>query len=109
MIKTFARFTQVQAAITADQRRSRLLNILLLGVAAITILALLILTAASLLNLFPAAPILFVGTFAMIIGIGICLWLNRRGNVVLASSIFLAFITVVFAFVDTPAEVVKGR
>ena len=42
MIKTFTRFTQVQTAITADQRRSRLLKILLLGVAAITILALLI-------------------------------------------------------------------
>ncbi len=109
MIKTFTRFTQVQTAITADQRRSRLLKILLLGVAAITILALLILAAASLLNLFPVAPILFVGTIAMIIGIGICLWLNHQGNVILSSSIFLAFITVVFAFVDTPTEVVKGR
>ena len=109
MIAFLKRFTNMPSADTTDQRRSRLLDILLMGVGVITVIALIFLVFASLYFMPADAASLVGGTVAMIIGIVACLWLNRRGNVILASSIFLALITLVFAFVDAPVEVVQGR
>lgn len=109
MIQAFRNFTNAQIADSANQRRSKLLNILLLGITATTLLALLLLSIASLLKIFDQSAGLIGAILVMIVGLMLCFWLNHHGKVLLASSIFLALITLVFAFADTPSEVVKGR
>lgn len=109
MIQAFRNFTNSQISDSANQRRSKLLNILLLGITATTFLALLLLSIASLLKIFNQAAGLIGAILVMIVGLVFCFWLNHHGKVLLASSIFLALITLVFAFADTPTEVVKGR
>lgn len=91
------------------QRRARLLNVMLVGVAIVSILALILLIVTDLIEYSENSVVLYIGTLVTLFGILLIFWLNRRGNVDLASTLFLALLTVVFAFADTPENVVKGR
>lgn len=103
-----ARFPKVTIENANDQRRSRLLNILLLGIGGITLFALVGITLGSILVNFDAT-LLYIGSFALLTGILISAWLNRRGKVLYAAIIFLAIIIVVFSIADTPEQTIKGR
>ncbi len=94
-----------------DQRRAQLLNILLLGIAALTLLMLL---ATTIMNISgglvePESTLLYLGCLAQLCGIIIIFAINRYGSSRLASSLFLLLLTTVLAFSDEPQEVADGR
>ena len=92
------------------QRRGRLLNILLVGVTFVTIIALILILVADILNLVEGPlTVFYFGVFLVLFGNVVFYYINRKGNVDLASTIFLALLTVVFTFADTPQNVVQGR
>ena len=101
----FARLLEVRHADPDQARRGRLLNILLLGLAALSGLGLIgdFITgqapeAASLIILVPACEIAIAGLFA----------LNRRSPR-WAAWLFLIGLLVAISFSDTPHEVFSGR
>ena len=101
----FARLLEVRHADPDQARRGRLLNILLLGLAALSGLGLIgdFITgqapeAASLIILVPSCEIAIAGLFA----------LNRRSPR-WAAWLFLIGLLVAIAFSDTPHEVFSGR
>jgi PAS domain S-box-containing protein len=95
-----------------DARRRKLLNIILLGVAALTLLALLGSTIAVFAGYGgrqdEVLP-LFMGLFVMIIGLGIIFAINRYGSGWFASSLFLLLLILVFSMSDSAQEIVNGR
>jgi len=96
-----------------DQRRGRLLNILLLGVAALTLLSIVTVTtiifSTSRGVIEPEPPLLYLGFLALLCGIAIIFAINRYGSSQLAGSLFLLLLTAVLAFGDEPQEVANGR
>jgi len=94
-----------------DQRRARLLNILLLGVTAITLVALLATASANVAGVIEGPDVipLYLGCLAMLVGVVIIFAINRYGPGWLASALFLLLLTGVFAFSDEPQEIVSGR
>ena len=94
-----------------DRRRARLLNILLLGVTAITFLGLLATLIYDITGGVgrPGGIPLYLGSLATLVGIVFIFAINRYGSGWLASSLFLFLLTVVFAFSDEPQEVANGR
>ena len=95
-----------------DARRRRLLNILLLGTLAATVIGLIGTAVASSLTGSlddPETRLLLAGTVALTLGIlGIYLT-NRRVSGRWAALLFLLLLTLVFAFTDSPEELANGR
>jgi len=93
------------------QRRARLLNILLLGVTVVTLSALLATAVVGMTGLEEWEQIapLSRGIQAAFVGILTIFAINRFWSGWLASSLFLLLLTAVFAFTDTPQQVVDGR
>lgn len=91
------------------RRRARLLNVLLLGVAGVSIFALIILAFTDLFDLATNSNVLYLGSLLVLLGTGLIFIANRRGKVDFASSVLLGLLTVVFTFADTPQNVVQGR
>lgn len=95
-----------------DARRRRLLNILLLGTLAATVIGLIGTAVASSLTGSlddPETRLLLAGTAALTLGIlGIYLT-NRRVSGRWAALLFLLLLTLVFAFTDSPEELANGR
>lgn len=91
-----------------DQRRARLLNILLVGVGVITLFALAGVTLSSVFADFDGT-LLYIGCAAMLVGIFFSAWLNRSGKVLSAGVVFLIMIIAVFSIADTPEQTIKGR
>jgi PAS domain S-box-containing protein len=94
-----------------ERRRSRLLNILLLGITVLTLLELLA-TSVYVMTVGVREPgplPLYLGGIALFVGAAIIYAINRYGVGWLASSSFLLLLTGVFAFADTPQEVANGR
>ncbi|GAB4441629.1 MAG: hypothetical protein Kow00120_10220 [Anaerolineae bacterium] len=95
-----------------DARRRKLLNILLLGVAA---LALAVLAGISVIAVLGFAGegldvlLLFLSIPVTLAGIAIVYAINRYRSGVLASALFLLFLTFAFAASDVPQEVANGR
>lgn len=110
-MKAISHLIEISMGDPDDQRRSRLLNILLIGVAFLAILAILATTVVTILGEVdePGPLPLYFGSFAMLAGIAIIFAINRYKSSWAASSIFLLLLLVVFAFVDEPREVVEGR
>ena len=76
------------------QRRARLLNILLLGVTFVTIIALILILVADIFNFVEGSlGIFYFGVSLVLIGNVFFYFINRRGYVDLASTIFLALLT----------------
>lgn len=105
----FQAFTAISSADPDDIRRRRLLNIFL---ALITFIALTAVVADLFLwsaQTSSEAQIILIGSLVTLAGMGGLYWLNMRKSGVLAASLFLLFMTAMFAFSDSPQEIVDGR
>lgn len=112
MKKYFDSLLNVSVPDPDDGRRRRLLNILLLGntVAAIVgLLAVLINNLVSKQFNEPETRILLIGIFIATLGFLGIYQLNRRASGRWAALLYLLFLTLIFAFTDTPAELSNGR
>lgn len=93
-----------------DARRRKLLNVLLLGVGALSLLLFLGTLALSTVADDPEEiVVLIVGSLAMFAGVLLILAINHYGSGWLAASLFLALLLMITAFSDQPAEVADGR
>jgi signal transduction histidine kinase len=95
-----------------DARRRKLLNILLLSIAAMTILILLTVVLVDIAGLeeFPMRGLtLPVASLATLVGTVIIYIINRHWSGQLASALLLLILIVVSGFTDEPQNVVEGR
>lgn len=95
-----------------DARRRRVLNILLLGTLAATVIGLAGITVASSstgqLNA-PETRLLLAGTIALTLGMLGIYQVNRRVSGRWAALLFLLLLTLIFTFTDSPEELANGR
>src|SRR5689334_24832883 len=103
------RFLTISSSDPDDTRRRRILNILLVGVGALSLLILVIVSffasdfsRDSVRSVVMASTATFLAT--LIIYIVNIFWSGR-----VAAVIFLVFLTIIFAFSDTPQQVSDGR
>lgn len=102
-------FINISTTDPDDTRRRRILNILLVGVAGVSVLALLAALVWS-QSLEPQdSAIIIVGSLVVIFGAAIIYYINLKVSGRLASIIFLGLLTILFSFSDTPAQVAAGR
>ncbi len=94
-----------------DARRRKLLNILLIGMAAFVLLGLLTAIVVSITNgvIEPGIAALYQATLSTLIGIGIIFVINRYWSGWIASSLFLSLLITALAFSDEPRQIVEGR
>jgi signal transduction histidine kinase len=106
-----SRFLTIPSADPDDTRRRRILNILLVGVGILSLLALTISLAAFLLKrlAWENVSLLIIGSIITVFGMLIIYLINIFGSGRAAATIFLIFLTVLFAFTDTPEQVSGGR
>ena len=90
-----------------DVRRRRILNILLAGVGGVSLLALIVLLIPTFAR--DSVQLLVVGSLVTLVGTFIIYLINIFWSGRLASTIFLAFLTLVFSLSDTPEQVSSGR
>jgi len=111
MMRIIRQLLDVPSTDPDDQRRGRLLNILLLGVAALALLSLSVTTVYDITVGVgePEATLLYGGSLARLGSLVITFAINRYGPGWLASSLFLLLLTAVLAFGDEPQEVANGR
>jgi len=110
MNKYFDRFITVSTADPDDTRRRRILNILLVGVGMVSFIALIIVTLIGVQSQTPNDTfIIIVGSVIVLAGVIIIYYINSLWSGKIAATIFLVFLTVVFAFSDTPEQVSAGR
>jgi PAS domain S-box-containing protein len=102
-----SRFFTISTADPDDTRRRRILNILLVGIGAMALAALVI----SLIPYFSGSDIklLIASSIVTILGILVIYLINVFWSGRVAAIIFLVFLTVLFAFTDTPEQVSSGR
>jgi len=100
------RFLTVSAIDPDDTRRRRILNILLAGIGAVSLFALIIFL---LYFLDKEVNLLIIGSIITFLGMLVIYLINNFWSGRVAAIIFLVFLTVVFAFSDTPEEVSGGR
>ena len=102
----------VNAADPDDARRRRLLNILLLGTLAATVIGLLGLVGGSIAGSGfreSETQLLIVGIFITTLGIMGIYQINKRWSGRWAALLFLLFLTLIFTFTDTPEQLSEGR
>ncbi len=106
-----SRLLDVRSTDPDNRRRSRLLNILLLGVGSLVFLALLATILASLTGSYVAERdfTLYRTAIGMLLGVAVIYLINRYWSVTVASSLFLLLITVALGFTDEPQQVIEGR
>ncbi len=95
-----------------DARRRRLLNIILVGTLAATVIGLAGILAASLTRGQLKAPeirLLLAGIFITALGTLGIYWVNRRVSGRWAALLYLLLITFIFLFTDSPAQLSNGR
>ena len=99
---------EVSSTDAEDARRRKLLNILLLGVTALTFLTL---VAVIIVGIGGQEDLsrLRSGTIALIIGFVVIFLINRYWSGDLAGSFFLLIFIISFSVVDEPRQVVEGR
>jgi PAS domain S-box-containing protein len=100
------RFLTVSANDPDDTRRRRILNILLAGIGAVSLFALIIFL---LYFLDKEVNLLIIGSIITFLGMLVIYLINNFWSGRVAAIIFLVFLTVVFAFSDTPEQVASGR
>lgn len=107
MMKFLNRFLTISSIDPDDTRRRKILNILLAGSGTLSILALLI----SLAPFFSRENVrlVIIGSIVTVLGTLVIYLINRFWSGRVAATIFLVFLTVVFAFSDTPEQVSDGR
>jgi PAS domain S-box-containing protein len=111
MMRIVSQWLDVPSIDPDDARRRKLLNILLMGVAAVTLLGLLATIFAGTAGLEGPERItsLSLASLVALAGIAIIYMVNRYWAGWLASLLFLLLLTVIFAFTDEPQQVVEGR
>ncbi len=109
----FRRLVDIRTGDPEETRRRRLLNILLVGIGAATLLILLFVVVYALLDLAPTPEdVLYplVGSLVMLVGILVIYFINRYGRGWVAASLFLLLVTVAGGLTDPDLEqVVNGR
>ena len=107
MMKYLNRFLEISSNDPDDTRRRKILNILLAGSGTLSVIALLI----SLAPFFSweNVSLIVIGSIVTILGTLIIYLINRYWSGRVAATIFLVFLTIVFAFSDTPQQVSDGR
>ena len=105
------RFLTISATDPDDTRRRRILNILVVSIAALSLLAILISFASVYLNAmrWENVSLIVVGSLITILGMLLVYSINTLFSGRIAAIIFLVFLTIVFAFSDTPEQVSGGR
>jgi signal transduction histidine kinase len=107
-IMTFLnRFITISTADPDDTRRRRILNILLVGVAAVSLIALVI--SLTPFFLWENVKLLVIGSAITLIGMSIIYLINVFWSGRAAAIIFLLLLTAIFSLSDTPEEVSAGR
>ena len=101
------RFLTVSSVDPDDTRRRRILNILLVGLAVLSLVALAISLAP--FFLWEWAKLIIIVSIVTILGVLIIYLINIFWSGRVAATIFLIFLTVVFTFSDTPEQVSGGR
>src|ERR1051325_2097727 len=107
MRKFLSRFLTISSTDPDDTRRRRILNILLVGIGAMALIALVV----SLTPFFSweNVKLLVFGSAVTLLGVVIIYLINTSWSGRIAATIFLVFLTAVFAFGDTPEQVAGGR
>jgi signal transduction histidine kinase len=106
-----SRFLTVSTADPDDTRRRKILNILLVGIGMLSFLTFAIALIALFLKLLVWANVslLIIGSIVTILAMLIIYLINVFGSGRVAATVFLIFLTVLFAFTDTPEQVSGGR
>jgi len=110
-MNSFSRFLAISTADPDDTRRRRILNILLASIGILSFFAI----AVSLASVFfkrlvwENVNLIIIGSSVTILGMLIVYLINIFWSGQVAATIFLVFLTVVFAFSDTPEQVSGGR
>ena len=107
MNKYLGRFLTISTADPDDTRRRRILNILLMGIGALCLIGLMIFLAP--IYEWEDVKLLVIGSSVTFLGMLIIYLINIFWSGRIAAIIFLVFLTVVFAFGDTPEQVAAGR
>jgi PAS domain S-box-containing protein len=94
-----------------DARRRKLLNIILISIAVISILIVVAALISQAISPVADAGVTFIiaSTSAMLVGLVIFYFINRFLSGVVASTLFLLFFTAVLALADSPAQLANGR
>jgi signal transduction histidine kinase len=105
------RFLDVPSTDPDDARRRKLLNIILGFVGSLTIFVLLVVPILSVVRGTSLSEDLsiYLTAGALLIGTAILVILNRTVPGWIASTLFLLFLMFVFAFSDTPDQILSGR
>lgn len=90
-----------------DARRRKLLSILLIGVGLLSITAIILAFVSR--RPWENISLIVIGSIFTFAGMIIIYIINQLWSGKIASSIFLSFLTLVFAFSDTPIQVSDGR
>ncbi len=91
------------------QMRRRLLNTLLIGLISAVFVTDIFLIAATYTDFMQFDNILYFSSFLIILGGLISYWLNKKGQVYFAGSIFLFLVAAVVTISDAPKELLVGR
>src|SRR5258706_1745004 len=103
----FRQLLVIPATDPDDGRRRRLLNIVLICFATLGLLGLFAVILLGLTNSENLA--LFISDMIFLLGIIIIFLINRFKSGLLASAVFLTFLTIILTFSDTTPEVAGGR
>lgn len=105
------RFLDVPSTDPDDARRRKLLNIILGFVGSLTIFVLFVVPILSAVRgtSFSDVSSIYLTAGALLIGTAILVILNRTVPGWIASTLFLLFLMFVFAFSDTPDQILSGR
>ena len=105
------RFLDVPSTDPDDARRRKLLNIILGFVGSLTISVLLVVPILSVIRniSFSEVSSIYFTAGALLIGTVFLVFLNRKVPGWIASTLFLLFLMIVFAFSDTPDQILGGR
>ncbi len=106
----FKQLPNIQTSDPDEARRGKLLNTLLVGIAAAAILGLIYTSLSFTFKWGPAQENnwLFLSSLSFLVVSAIIYFINQR-SVSVAASIFLSMFTIALAFSDTPKEVANGR
>jgi signal transduction histidine kinase len=106
-----SRFLTISTSDPDDTRRRRILNILVVSVGMLSLLALILSLLLILLKVqkWENAGLVIIGGSATVVGSLLIYLINYFWSGRVAATIFLIFLTLVFALSDTPEQVAGGR
>lgn len=111
MLKIIQQLLDVPTTDPDDARRRKLLNILLAGFAVLAIFGLVTTIVIMLIGSLSLAEgeVVLITDLAFMAGIAVFFAINRYWSGLIASSVFLIFLTLLITFSDSPKEVIGGR